>query len=69
MNEAIIDVNEYHDAVKDLADRCLAAKSIWEDAKRKAAACKADYDALVDAMLDRASESEPETPLFGGDDE
>ena len=64
-DNAGIDMQDYHDYAKDLAERCLAAKSIWDTAKREAAAKKADYDEFVEKLVSFASESDaPETPLL-----
>jgi len=60
-----IDMQDFHDTAKDLAERCLAAGSIWATAKREAAARKVDYDELVEKLVAFAGEVDaPETPLL-----
>jgi len=62
-----LDLKEYHDTAKELADRCRVAKNNWDDAKRVAAAKKADFDDLMELLMVHAGEEKaPETPLLDG---
>lgn len=68
-DNAGLDLQEYHDGARLLAEQVRAAENEWLRRKAAAKAAKDTYDEAVDALVAyTAEDSEPETPLLGPDD-
>jgi len=69
-NNAGIDLQEYHDDARLLAEQVQAADAEWTRRKAAAKAAKDVYDEAVNALVAyTAEDGSPETPLLDYDDQ
>jgi hypothetical protein len=66
--KAGVDLQQYHDDAKGLAERAQVAGAEWQRRKLDAKFAKDDYDALLENLVAyTAEDNEPATPLLDDD--